>query len=169
MFLAIAVCVLVGSLDYFLLMPLELNIDSSRGQYCLRMGFLARVSVEKDPVELLRLHLKVLFLNFFWRPSDLASGGRAKKKLAKKAKRGGKRKITMAQGRRLLQSFRIKAFRLELDTGDPILNAQLYPLFFLIGQYGGNLGINFTGHNSLTLQVVNRPIHIIKAIVNLKK
>ncbi len=169
MFLAAALCVLVGSLAYLLLMPLELNIDSSRGQYCLRMGFLARVSVEKDPVELLKLHLKVLFLNFIWRPSDLASRGLPKKKLAKKVKRGGKGRITLAQGWRLLQSFRIKAFRLELDTGDPIRNAQLYPLFFLIGQYGGNLGINFTGHNSLKLQVVNRPIHIIRAIVNLKK
>jgi hypothetical protein len=154
---------------YLLLMPLELCIDSYRGKYYLQIGFLARLSVEKDPAELLRLHLKVLFLNFFWRPSDLSAPGRWKKKPSKKEISSKKRKITLRQGRRLLQSFKVKAFRLELDTGNPLLNAQLFPLSFLWGTHVGKVGINFMGRNNILLQIANRPIYILNAFINPKK
>jgi len=160
---------LLGFFAYLLLMPLELCVDSYRDRYYLRIGFLARLSLEKDPMELLRLHLKVLFMDFFWRPSDLSSRGKPKRKPARKGKVGKKRRMTLAQGKRLLQSFRVKSFRLELDTGDPILNAQLVPLGFLMGPYSEKVGINFQGRNDILLQIANRPIYILNAFINLKK
>jgi len=169
MVLATILILLVACVVYLLLMPLELCIDSYRGRYYLRMGFLARLSVEKDHMELLKLHLKVLFLNFFWRPSDIKSWGRQKKKSPKKEKGGKKQGIPLARGRQLLQSFRVKAFRLELDTGNPVLNARLFPLSFLIEQRGGNVDINFLGRNNILLQIANRPIYILNAFINLKK
>ena len=42
---------LAAFLVYVLLMPLELCIDSYREKYYLRMGLLARISVEQDPVD----------------------------------------------------------------------------------------------------------------------
>ena len=77
--------------------------------------------------------------------------------------------MTLAQGKRLLQSFRVKSFRLELDTGNPILNAQLFPLGFLMGRYSKKVGINFQGRNDILLQIANRPIYILNAFINLKK
>ena len=62
MVIASVLIILLGLLTYLLLMPLELCVDSYRDRYYLRMGFLAKASIEKDPVEVLRLHLKVLFL-----------------------------------------------------------------------------------------------------------
>ena len=160
---------LLGFFTYLLLMPLELCVDSYRDRYYLRLGFLARLSLEKDPMELLRLHLKVLFMDFFWRPSDLSSWGKPKKKPTRKGRVGKMRKMTLAQGKRLLQTFRVKTFRMELDTGNPVLNAQLLPLGFLMGPYGEKVGINFQGRNDILLQIANRPIYILNAFINLKK
>jgi hypothetical protein len=161
---------LLGLLIYFLLMPMELQIDSYQERYWLRLGFLAKASLEKDPGEILRLHLRVLFLNFYWRPSDLTSRKKGKKP-AKKAKGRDHRRLSFRwdQGRRLLKTFRVKAFRLELDTGDPVMNARLYPFFFLLGQRAGDMRINFQDHNQVLLKVVNRPIYILNALINLKK
>lgn len=169
MVLTVLGILLVVFFAYLLLMPMELCIDSYRGRYYLQMGFLARLSVEKDPMELLRLHLKVLFLNFFWRPSDLSTPGRRKKKVSKKEKTSKKRKLTLRQGRRLLQSFEVKAFRVEIDTGNPLLNARLFPLTYLLGPHVDAVGINFMGRNDILLQITNRPIYILNAFSNLKK
>jgi hypothetical protein len=158
---------LAGIFAYILLMPLELRIDSYKGLYCLRMGILAQASVESDPLEVLRLHLKVLFLDFYWLPSEISSRGHDTKKKPKKKTHSGKTpRMTMARVQRLLRSFKVKAFRLELDTGNPVLNARLFPLFFLLGQGSG--GINFQGRNHILLHLVNRPIHILNAFINLK-
>lgn len=164
-----ALVLLAGFLTYLLLMPLELCIDSYRERYFLRMGVLARLGVEKDPAELIRLHLKVLFLNFYWRPSDIRSWGRRGKKASRKGKAVKKRGLPLDRAGKLLKSFRVKSFRLELDTGNPVLNAKLYPLLFLPGLRTWDVGINFLGHNHVSLQIVNRPIYILNAIFNPKK
>ena len=54
-----------------------------------------------------------------------------------------------------------------MDTGNCILNAKLYPLFALLNYYTGNFYINFQGRNQLVLLVKNRPIDIIKSLINL--
>lgn len=164
-----ALVLLAGFLTYLLLMPLELCIDSYRERYFLRMGVLARLGVEKDPAELIRLHLKVLFLNFYWRPSDIRSWGRRGKKASRKGKAVKKRGMTLDRAGKLLKSFRVKSFRLELDTGNPVLNAKLYPLLFLPGLRTWDVGINFLGRNHVSLQIVNRPIYILNALFNPKK
>lgn len=164
-----ALVLLAGFLTYLLLMPLELCIDSYRERYFLRMGVLARLGVEKDPAELIRLHLKVLFLNFYWRPSDIRSWGRPGKKSSRNAKAVKKRGLPLDRAGKLLKSFRVKSFRLELDTGNPVLNAKLYPLLFLPGLRTWDVGINFLGRNHVSLQIVNRPIYILNALFNPKK
>ena len=164
---AVLLILLISIITYLLLMPLELYIDSYRGRYYFKMGFLARASVEKDSAELMRLNLRVLFMNFFWRPSDFRRWGKQKKKSTQKS--GKKRHMTLGQGKRLLNSFRIKAFRMELDTGNPVLNAQLFPFSHLSGQPVGKVGINYLGCNNMLLQITNRPIYILNAFINPKK
>ncbi|TNF73948.1 MAG: hypothetical protein EP302_03430 [Bacteroidetes bacterium] len=156
-------------LMYLLWMPMELCIDSYSQRYFMRLGILARIGVEKDPVELIRLHLKIFFLNFYWRPSDIRSWGGPRKKSASKRKGSKKQGITFYRVKRLLNSFRVKSFRLELDTGNPVLNAKLYPWVYFIGQQAGDVGINFLGRNYISLQIVNRPIYILNAFINPKK
>jgi hypothetical protein len=169
MILTTTLVLLAGILTYLLLMPLEVCLDSFRERYFLRMGVLARLGVEKDPEELIRLHLKVLFLNFYWRPTDISSWSRTKKKTPPKYKGPKKRGLTLRQAGNLMKSFRVKSFRLEMDTGNPVLNARLYPWIYLLGQRTGGVGINFLGRNHISLRIVNRPIYILNAFINPKK
>jgi hypothetical protein len=159
---------LLALLIYGLLMPLELVIDSYAGQYYLRLGFLARLSLENDPLVLLRLHLKVLSLNFYWRPHEIRVLGRQKKQSKVETKGGKKTRITLAQVRRILSSFRVKTLNLEIDTGNPVLNARLIPLSYLFGRHIGDIGINFRNRNFIQLHVVSRPVNILKAFINNK-
>ncbi|WP_157961199.1 hypothetical protein [Lutibacter citreus] len=63
----------------------------------------------------------------------------------------------------------MKKFLINIDTGDPILNAKLYPIFSLLNISKGNFNVNFKNINQLTLHLENRPIDIIKSYINLKK
>jgi len=168
MVLTTILILLTAFLIYVLLMPLELVIDSYASQYYLRLGFLARLSLENDPLELLRLHLKVWFLNFYWRPSEIRAWGRQKKESKVETKGGKKTRMTLTQVRRILSSFRVKALSLEIDTGNPVLNARLIPLSYMFGWRIGTLGINFRSRNFILLHVVNRPINILKVFINPK-
>ena len=87
-----------------------------------------------------------------------------KKKTGKKPSRNPKFRVSQLKG--LLRSFRVKAFRLELDTGDPILNARLYPLFLLMDRRMGDIHMNFMNRNHILLQITNRPINLLKAFIN---
>ena len=168
MVLTTVLLLLAAFLIYVLLMPLELVIDSYTGRYSLRVGFLARFSLEKDPQELLRLHLQVLFLDFYWRPSELRAWVRQKKQWKAGTEGGKKPRMTLLQVRRLIRSFRVKALSLEIDTGNPVLNARLIPLSYIFGRRTGAIGINFHNRNFILLHVVNRPINILKAFINPK-
>ena len=67
---------------------------------------------------------------------------------------------------KILKTFKTKEFYLNIDTGNCILNAKLYPLFALLNYNTGNFHINFQGRNQLVLIIKNRPIDIIKSIIN---
>ena len=168
MVLTTILILLTAFLIYVLLMPLELVIDSYTGRYYLRLGFLARLSLEKDPLELLRLHLRVLSLNFYWRPSEIRAWGRQKKQSKVETKGEKKSRMTLTQVRRILSSFRVKTLSLEIDTGNPVLNARLMPLSYMFGRRIGDIGINFRNRNFILLHVVNRPINILKVFINPK-
>ena len=67
---------------------------------------------------------------------------------------------------RLTRTFKVKTFMLNIDSGDAITNAKLYPIFSLLNYRGGNFNINFEGRNQLILQLQNRPIDLIKSFIN---
>ena len=61
---------------------------------------------------------------------------------------------------RVAKTFRVSEFRLAIDTGDYIRNAQLYPLNFLPHGYQ-HLFVNFNDENFLVLKIINRPWKIL--------
>ncbi len=162
--LIVILALFAGLILYLLFMPLELLADSAERLLSLRIGGLAKASVEEDPAEGIRLHLKALFMNFYWRPSDFRKR-RASQKTKEKKRKSAKRNFKPNWGK-LLRSFRIKAFRLDMDTGDVLLNAKLFPLFALLDHRMGGFGINFQDYNRLYLRMENRPIRLLTAIIN---
>ncbi len=145
-----------------LLIPIVAVIDTATNQYYVQLKGLAKASIEEHKKELLRIKLKVLFLNFYFYPLTKNSDG--KKQIEKR--RTKSRKIGVQTGLRVLRSFKIKRLYLDVDTGDPITNAKLFPLFAYINYKIGNFNINFEGKNQMTLYIQNRPIRIIKSFIN---
>lgn len=156
------VLLLLALLAYLLWMPLELRIDSSSRLFYIRAGVLARVSLEPEPEELVQLHLRAGFWHFYWRPADFQARVKPRKKGRKPS---GSMDFSGRRALRLLRSFRVRQFRWNLDTGNPALNARLYPVFYLLDGTLGGFGINFQDHNRLELHLVNRPVRILLALV----
>ncbi len=162
--LIVILILLAGLILYLLFMPLELLVDSTERLLSLRAGGLAKASVEEDPAEGIRLHLRALFMNFYWRPSDFHKRQAAQK--TKEKQRKSTKRNFHPNWTKLLRSFRLKAFRLDLDTGDVVLNAKLFPLFTLLDYRFGGFAINFRDYNRLYLRMENRPIRLLTAIIN---
>lgn len=161
----VAIALVVGLVAYLLWMPLELRVDTARGLYRVRLGVLARASLETEPEVGLRIHLRAGFWDFYWEPADFQKAGAKRKEGRKKGRKRKGPKFTPEKALKLLRSFRVRYFRWDLDTGNPVLNARLYPVFYLLDQTRGGFGINFMNHNRLALRLVNRPWHILRAVL----
>lgn len=151
---------------YVLFVPVILYVDTKTNQYYIQIKGLAKASIESHEKEVIRIRLKVIFLNFYFYPfKDLASNKLKKKD--KVVKRKKTKSFSFRKGISLLKSFKVKRFLLDIDTGNCILNAKWYPLFmFLNHSIGGRFNVNFQTRNQLVLHIQNRPIHILKSFIN---
>ena len=158
--------VLFGALlAYLLWMPLELQVDSAQSLVCLKVGMLARASLEPDPEQGVCLHLRAGFRDFYWGPADFRKAGAKKSGGHKPARSRKRRKFTPQKALSLLRSFRVRYFSWDLDTGNPVLNARLYPVFYLLDPTQGRVRINFCDHNRLALRIANRPMRMLRAVL----
>ena len=147
-------------------MPVECYINTGTKQYFLQARGLARAEIEEDTEEILKIRLITLLGHFSIYP--LRSIGNLKKTDKSNRKRT-QRKGKMISLRRLLavlRSFSVEEFKLDMDTGDCILNAKLIPAFALFNNCQGNYHINFQGRNQLILKIKNRPILMLKSFIN---
>ncbi len=154
-----------------LFIPVVLCIDTTKNQYFIQLRGLATVSVKQHEKEVLQIRLKVLLFNFYFYPlrKTLEQVQGKKKKVVKKEVKKHKKRSKRFDIRKMisiLRTFKVKKVLINLDTGDDILNAKLYPLFGLLNHYVGTFHVNFEGRNQLVLQMQNRPIHIIKSFIN---
>ena len=170
----IIIGVLLLILLALLFMPLNLVLDTTRHQYYLQAAGLAKVQIEGDEKEIIRLRLRALFRSFYFYPLDWIDPPKKPKALQakerEKKKRKKKKKTTnLSPGTilRLLKSFKVKRFWVHVDTGDCITNAKLFPVFSFLNFWGGNFGVNFHGQNELVLHVQNRPIWLLRSFINL--
>ena len=149
---------------YLLLTPIVLFIDTATNQYYIQLKGLAKASVEKHVEELIRIKLKITFLSFYFYPLRKKSLPKAKKIIKKSAvnkrKRIGIRKIF-----RMLRSFKVKRFLIDIDTGDCMTNAKLYPFYGILNYKTGTFNINYEGRNRMAVFMENRPIYIIKSFI----
>jgi hypothetical protein len=151
---------LVLILVSLLLNPFVLHLDTRQGIYSLGWWGMASAHVtgsELGPV--LRIWMlgwrKQFSLLDLMGPSPKAE----KKKPEKKKKRSGWKRprwFTFRLGLRILRTFRVREFRLHLDTGDFVRNAYWWPVFYILSGRKGGLSINFQGENELVLIMSNR-------------
>ena len=165
MTLFIVITVFLLLIVFLLLAPITICIDSMSNQYFIELKSLIKANLEKHEAEFFRIRMKIVFMNFYIYPF--------KTRRLKKQKRGKEKQVMKAKRHsssirifKILRTFKIKQFYINIDTGNCILNAKLYPLFALLNYNTGNFYINFQGQNQLVLIMKNRPINIIKSFIN---
>jgi hypothetical protein len=161
--------VLLAVTIYLLFVPIILFIDTVNNNYYLQINGITKASILYDADAIIKITLKVFFLNFNFYPikAQLSKGKKAKTK--KKKNRRQKAKVFFQKRTilRIIRSFSVKKFAVDIDTGNCIQNAKLYPLFALLNLTKSNFRINFEGKNSLLLCVENRPIRLIRSFINI--
>ena len=149
-----------------LLVPISICIDTTSNQYYIQMQGLMKVNLERHDEEVFRIRLNILFMKYYFYPLKKKRVNKTKK-TKKKHETKRKRHMSFIRIYKFLKTFKIKKFYINMDTGNYILNAKLYPLFVLLNYNTGNFNINFQGKNQLVIIIKNRPIDIIKSFINL--
>lgn len=109
------------------------------------------------------------FQVFFYRKTIRLSGIKAKPQKAKppvKKKKTKKLKLTrvLIKAIRVIKTFRLREWQLYFDSGNYLLNAQIYPLNYLPFAYR-HVYINFMDENYLVLKATNQPWKIVYNIL----
>lgn len=149
--------ILLLFLTWLLVSPIRLQIDTRRQVYLLQWQGIGRIQL-MPVTDNLVIQLRV----FFWRkkfyPLEYQPRKKQPKEVGKKKKKS--RKVDFQKykrkGIRLFRSFRIRAFRLDLDTGDYVYNSYLYPAFHFLSAGKRQLTINYRGLSEMFLIVENR-------------
>jgi hypothetical protein len=153
---------------YMSMIPIVLFIDTKTNEYYIRVKGLVKASIEGHKEEFIRIKLRLFFLNFYFYPLRNIGSGKSKK-IADRAdnKKKNKKGFDISKGLRMVKAFKVKRFLFDIDTGDCILNAKLYPLFALLNYSVGGFRVNFVGRNRVELYICSRPIYLIKSFINL--
>ena len=159
----ILILLLVSIVIYLLFARLSLVIDTSTNRYFVKLQGICSINAESDETEILKLRLHIFFMDFNFYP---LRPDKKKKIKSEKKKKKSRFSLTIKQAYRLIKSFKVKRLHLDLDTGDCITNAKLYPVFSLLNYKLGHFNVNFNGRNKLVLHIQNRPIYIIKSFIN---
>ncbi len=149
---------------YLLFAPLVLFVDTEDNTYFVELKGLARASFEPDRLEVVKIKLRITFMNFDFYPLRISH--HAKKEKVREKKPAKRHKIGLKKVVALLRSFNVKKLYLNLDTGDFVLNAKLFPIFNFLDYRVGRFNINFLGKNRMVFIASNRAINIIKVFIN---
>ncbi|MFX0557888.1 hypothetical protein ACOCEA_13900 [Maribacter sp. CXY002] len=148
-----------------LLIPINIYVNTVTEDYVFQLKGFIKINIAGDQDELICIRIRLFFMNFMFYPLQFV-GVKPKESHMKKKPVKRKKGIGLKYILRMLRSFKVKEFLLFLDTGNYMLNAQLYPIFFVLNQHYGVFNINFEGKNQLVLQLHNRPIYILKSLIN---
>ena len=150
---------------YLLFVPLDIVINVAKNQYFVRIWGLAKVALEGHETEFIRIKLNTLFTRFYFYPLRKKKKEQ-KKKIEAKTRKRRNIKSNVKHGLHVLKSFKVKKLLLDIDTGNCIQNAKLYPAFAFLNYYAGTFQVNFEGRVNMVLHLQNRPINIIKSFIN---
>lgn len=157
-FLVIIVSFILG----LLFLPIIIFIDTTSNQYYIQFKGVFKISFEKHDLEIFRLRLKILFFNFYFYPLKVKTLNKDKKVIQHKLEKP-KKHIPISKIVRVIKTFKVKNCLINIDTGNCILNAKLYPLFAFLNYNHRNFFINFQGQNQFILVLENKAINILKS------
>jgi hypothetical protein len=163
MLVILVLSVFVLLIGFLLFMPILICIDTDKALYYIKLKGLVTIGIEADKAEILQIKVHVFFKDFYFYPL------RQKKHDKKKPQKMGpkqKKSPGLTKVLRVVQSFKVTRFYVDMDTGDCLMNAKLYPLFALLKYKYGAFNINFDGRVKLLVHIENKPIRILRSFIN---
>ncbi len=161
--------IFIAAFCWLLFAPIRLDIDSDQGLFRIQWWGIGTGQLQWMEEELVaRVRL------FFWTKTYyLLRPPKAKKKKPSSKvldnNTGQKTRWTwqkiQTKGWRLLRSFRWRFCYFNFDSNDYVRNAYLFPLFQALSGPRRQLQINFQGVTSIRLQIDNRLLHILYALL----
>jgi len=136
---------------------MEFIIDSSKAMASLRWIGIGRAFVWYE--DEWWLSYRILFYSKKIRIADMAKPKASIRKPHKRRKRPSWKKMI-----RIVKTFRVIEWKLFMDTGNYLLNAQIYPLNFM-PKLNQHLFVNFNDENEAYLKIRNRPWKILLAFL----
>lgn len=174
MTLLLIIGVLIIIFSWLLFSPLYLQIDTRRNEYALRWVGIAEANlIPLNDDVLLRLRLPFWrkdfsIIKFFVQPTKNKQERTRKATPKQQSKTNWRFFWNFFQ--RILKSFRVHYFKVELDTDDYVMNAYLYPVCHFLNSPDYSVSINFQGRNQCWLRVENRLAWVLFALISsLKK
>lgn len=152
-------------LVYILCVPIILEINTNSGWYGLRVGRQFSLRIVLDEITDPQVEWRYVWWHKRWSvlrelarrsadsPPKTDEQTPAKKKKKKRKKRPA---LSFSSLRALLATFTCQRFYLDMDTGDVVRNAWLYPVGAFCQARGWPVAVNFEGRQTLIFQLENR-------------
>ncbi len=150
-------------IGFLLFAPIIMCIDTEKELFYIKLKGIVTIGVEANKLEVIQIKIHTFLKDFYFYPLRQKE---QKKKRLKKLKSKGKSTIRMRKVLWVLKSFKVTRFYMNIDTGDYLTNAKLYPLFALLKYRYGRFNINFDGRVKLLLYLENKPIRILRSFIN---
>jgi hypothetical protein len=175
----IIISILLILLGWVLLAPVYLMISTAEKRYEAGLKGLFRLNLVAVPDGLAEIHIRVFFLKFQY-PLFLFKEKKRRKKGDDQPGKKQEKRFSVTRilfvfriFRKVFRSFRLKKLYLNIDTGDVIRNARLYPVFAMNWKQKIRLSVNFERQNELVFHIENSVIsiliQIIKTYINQRK
>ncbi len=157
----IILLVFIFLLTALLIMPIHIRINQEENCLLTDKPFFLRLIIDLNANSLAAVKLYVFFIRFTWFPLQKDSLKPVKESMPPAEKKfelpdWNRLKFLLNTGWHILKNSKVNNLYLYLDTGNVIVNANLFPVFELINERPRiNLNINYSGNFALCLDVQN--------------
>jgi hypothetical protein len=162
----------IGLIAVLLVTPIDIKINSDKDEFCSGRYGLIRIGVTTGKEDIVTVIVTAPFLRFTVYPREKTDNRKESgKSVTGRNKRSARSKIDRIKlliniAWEVICKFKIRRFYLDIDTGNVISNAYLFPLFYMVGNKPRmELNVNYNNNFCLVLDARNNLLNIIIVII----
>jgi hypothetical protein len=161
------VCFLIA----ILVMPIHLRVNREGKRSYADKPALLKLNIDLDGTNLVTVIWNVLYLRFTWYPLQRTVRSPVSDKTQSNEKRidlpeWNKLKFALSIAWQSAEKSTINELYLDLDTGNVIINAHLFPVFELMSERPRiDLNVNYVGNFALVLDFQNNILNLLRTVI----
>jgi hypothetical protein len=154
---------------WLIIAPIGLVINTEKEKYTVYVRGLLSVRMQLQASSII-LHFRIFFIPLKFDLLKMAVNKSQKKSKKKRKPKKRRKKIKNKKSldmwfiysiaKKILNSFKLKSFRINIDTGNNPLNAQLYPIAAYFSNEKAKILVNFNEENKADIHISNQIIKI---------